>query len=281
MSTMSEMLPTSMGGDPTRVEFNPNNGVIGGVNESPRVLCQKCNCYHDVNTNNVLIPAIKQKQQLQEQQERESRQNQLGSVLRVKTLDDLVQELNQVFSEDDVNIEYVEMLMRQYVSNPVEWRKYAKFDRYRYTRNLVDEGNGKFNLMLLCWGEGQHSSVHDHSDAHCFMKVLEGSLLETRFAWPDAEASNSETGEEEHVVKPLKEIGTTPLPLNDVCYINDSMGLHRAENNSHTEPAVSLHLYCPPYDSCHAFDQRTGNKISCKVTFWSKFGQKVNQKEDN
>lgn len=24
----------------------------------------------------------------------------------------------------------------------------------RYTRNLVDEGNGKFNLMILCWGEG-------------------------------------------------------------------------------------------------------------------------------
>ena len=23
----------------------------------------------------------------------------------------------------------------------------------RYTRNLVDEGNGKFNLMILCWGE--------------------------------------------------------------------------------------------------------------------------------
>lgn len=25
----------------------------------------------------------------------------------------------------------------------------------RYTRNLVDEGNGKFNLIVLCWGEGQ------------------------------------------------------------------------------------------------------------------------------
>ena len=25
----------------------------------------------------------------------------------------------------------------------------------RYTRNLVDEGNGKFNVIILCWGEGQ------------------------------------------------------------------------------------------------------------------------------
>ena len=38
--------------------------------------------------------------------------------------------------------------------------------RGRYTRNLVDEGNGKFNLMLLCWGEGHASAVHDHADAH-------------------------------------------------------------------------------------------------------------------
>ena len=29
----------------------------------------------------------------------------------------------------------------------------------RYTRNLVDEGNGKYNLIVLCWGEGQGRSV--------------------------------------------------------------------------------------------------------------------------
>ena len=25
----------------------------------------------------------------------------------------------------------------------------------RYTRNLVEEGNDQFNLIVLCWGEGQ------------------------------------------------------------------------------------------------------------------------------
>ncbi len=39
-------------------------------------------------------------------------------------------------------------------TNPRDWRKFAKFDKYKYTRNLVHEGNGKFNLMLLCWAEG-------------------------------------------------------------------------------------------------------------------------------
>ena len=25
----------------------------------------------------------------------------------------------------------------------------------RYTRNLVDEGNGRYNLIVLCWPEGK------------------------------------------------------------------------------------------------------------------------------
>ena len=39
----------------------------------------------------------------------------------------------------------------------------------------------------------------------------------------------------------------------------DSIGLHRVENPSHTDRAVSLHLYSPPIVMCQAFDQRTGN----------------------
>ena len=69
-------------------------------------------------------------------------------------------------------------LSNSYKSNPGDWRKYAKFDKYKYTRNLVHEGNGKFNLMLLCWAPGNQSSIHDHANAHCFVKVLDGSLRE-------------------------------------------------------------------------------------------------------
>ena len=52
----------------------------------------------------------------------------------------------------------------------------------------------------------------------------------------------------------------------------DSMGLHRVENASHTSPAVSLHLYSPPFQSCQSFDQRTGMARTVKMTFWSKHG---------
>lgn len=58
---------------------------------------------------------------------------------------------------------------------------------------------------------------------------------------------------------------------------SDSLGLHRVENPSHTETAVSLHLYCPPYDKCSVFNQNTGQRSSSTVTFWSMYGQKRNR----
>lgn len=62
--------------------------------------------------------------------------------------------------------------------------------------------------MTLCWGEGHGSAIHDHANSHCFMKMLQGSLEEIRFAWPKHE------GDE------LREIGRNRLLLNEVCYIN-------------------------------------------------------------
>jgi len=73
------------------------------------------------------------------------------------------------------------------------------------------------------------------------------------------------------------------------------LGLHRVENLSHTEPAVSLHLYIPAYDECLTFDERSGKArkvqiigiirliksiskhllIKVQITFWSQYGERT------
>ncbi|XP_034780634.2 cysteine dioxygenase type 1-like isoform X1 [Acipenser ruthenus] len=185
-------------------------------------------------------------------------------VVKPETLNDLIQILHQIFSSDTVNVEEVQNLMESYESKPQEWKAYAKFDKFRYTRNLLDEGNGKFNLIILCWGEGHGSSIHDHTDSHCFMKMLQGQLKETLFEWPDNKMNGGMTKKSERI-----------LHENQCAYINDSIGLHRVENVSHTEPAVSLHLYSPSFDHCNTFDQSTGHRNTVKMTFWSKYGEKI------
>jgi cysteine dioxygenase len=49
---------------------------------------------------------------------------------------------------DDVDPVDIQKLMDGYVSNEEEWGSYALGDTSRtYTRNLIDEGNGKSNLV--------------------------------------------------------------------------------------------------------------------------------------
>lgn len=186
------------------------------------------------------------------------------------TLQLLIEKLHELFSGAEVNVDEVQHAMESYQSNYQEWKKYANFDAHRYTRNLVDTGNGKFNLILLCWGEGQGSGIHDHADSHCWMKVMDGSLAEKLYDWPDEE--NCESMANQSNDNKLHPKRVMEFHKNEVTYINDSIGLHRVENNSHTERAASLHLYSPPFDMCQSFDERTGKRITCKVVFWSKHG---------
>ena len=58
-----------------------------------------------------------------------------------------VERLLEIFESDSVNVDEVEDLLLAYKSDPKDWQKFAKFDKYKYTRNLVHEGNGKFNLV--------------------------------------------------------------------------------------------------------------------------------------
>ncbi|XP_064595967.1 cysteine dioxygenase type 1-like isoform X1 [Liolophura sinensis] len=189
------------------------------------------------------------------------------------SLNELIKELHVIFSSDRVDVDYVKHLMSEFKSVKKEWKKFAKFDPHRYTRNLVDSGNGKFNLMILCWNESQGSSIHSHANSHCFLKVMQGSVKEEMYDWPE----NSE-----RVAEIEEEVGLKMIPRETmiheseaVTYINDSIGLHRVENPSHTEPAVTLHLYSPPFDTCDTFDQRTGRRRPATVTFYSMKGKRT------
>jgi cysteine dioxygenase len=49
---------------------------------------------------------------------------------------------------DDVDEKELQQLMESYVSNESEWGKYSfPASNMAYTRNLVDKGNGKSNLV--------------------------------------------------------------------------------------------------------------------------------------
>lgn len=81
--------------------------------------------------------------------------------------------------------------------------------------------------MLICWGEGHGSAIHDHADSHCFMKVLKGELSEIRYAWPSendecTDDPMADIGENEQTSDgdQLYELSRNSMELNGVYYIN-------------------------------------------------------------
>ena len=67
-----------------------------------------------------------------------------------RLVSDLSRNLGPSSGLDSSDIDVIELqkLMESYASNESDWSRYALADYSRgYTRNLVDEGNGKSNLV--------------------------------------------------------------------------------------------------------------------------------------
>ncbi|KAI1171578.1 RmlC-like cupin domain-containing protein [Nemania sp. FL0916] len=173
-------------------------------------------------------------------------------------------------NSEDVEVEDLTHLMERYMSNAEEWAPYALSNaNMPYTRNLVDEGNGKANLLVLVWTPGKSSPIHDHGNAHCLMKILHGNLTETRYDFPNGDKD-----------KPMEVKSERVHRENAVAYMADELGLHRMSNFG-SDFAVSLHLYTPPNVAkwgCNIFNPQTGKKTHVsKCGNYSAYGRRVQE----
>ncbi|KAL7430777.1 hypothetical protein ACHAXH_001681 [Discostella pseudostelligera] len=106
-----------------------------------------------------------------------------------------------------------------------------------YTRNLIATDDETFTLLLLCWNPSKESPIHDHPCDGCWLRVCTGKIQETRYEI-NAAADRLEI--------------TSDMVFDDDAptFINDSMGYHKVGNPSKSMPAVTMHLYCPPFNQC-------------------------------
>lgn len=61
--------------------------------------------------------------------------------------------------------------------------------------------------LFLCFLA--YSSIHSHSDAHCFMKMLDGTLTETLYHWPEKASKK----------RPMEQFAANDYHENQVAYI--------------------------------------------------------------
>jgi len=116
-----------------------------------------------------------------------------------------------------------------------------------YTRNLVATDKKTFVLLLLCWSPRQVSKIHDHPCDGCWMQVIDGTV-------------------EEKVYKKdgrvLAEVSTHLYEKEEVAFVDDYIGFHSV-GNPFERPAMTLHLYSPPFASCRAWPDATDATVVC------------------
>ncbi|KAJ3163589.1 hypothetical protein HDU86_000172 [Geranomyces michiganensis] len=188
-----------------------------------------------------------------------------------------------------ISIEHITNLLKQYTAD--DYTPYAQHDPSKpYTRSLLDDGNGFFNLMVLVWTPGGGSPVHDHAGSHCLMKVLDGELSETLYSVPqpgddervdsgnedacddDDNSGDNGQGAASHGMRVRR---LARLATGDVAYIHDRIGLHKIANPSPAKRAVSLHLYTPPFEFCRTYNETTGEaRASGRCTFFRNYSKR-------
>ncbi|KAF2716892.1 cysteine dioxygenase type I [Polychaeton citri CBS 116435] len=182
----------------------------------------------------------------------------------IENLADTLERCTKPYLQADIN-QLKKVVLESFLATK-DWKPFAFPDhRVPYTRNLVHTLRGRGTLLVIVWTPGRSSPVHDHADSHCIMRILSGRLTETVYGWPGEEVGCS--------MKSRRTYGE-----NEMTYITDGLGLHQMSNSSDTEPAVSLHLYTPPFiatHGCRTFDNASGEaSILQRPTFYSAYGVK-------
>ena len=143
-------------------------------------------------------------------------------------------------------------------------KKYEKWLDDRHTRNKIFR-NDMLECMLICWPVGAITPLHTHNGQLGWMTMIRGKLIVENYRKIDCNRP-----ENQQVVGfdclagatriEMKHLGTELCvpggPLNTV---DKTQTIHRIRNLSEwNEPAMSMHVYSRPIDSCVVFDLDAG-----------------------
>jgi hypothetical protein len=104
-------------------------------------------------------------------------------------------------------------------------KSFAVFSDERYLKHLLKKTE-EWELFLICWRKGQHTTIHDHPEGGCKMRVLEGALVESEYSYPT-----------------IAFLGFRTIDVGETGFKRGKDVLHCIEA---LEDTISLHLYYPP-----------------------------------
>lgn len=170
---------------------------------------------------------------------------------RVFQLDDLVTRLDAAVQLGSttaiatrVKTELESLIGRDGVRLPD--RFYAtRTDRYA-RRQLYRDPQGRYTAVVMTWGLGQRTPLHDHGGIWCVEGVVEGQLEVTQY---DLE---SEAGE----VFRFREMGRVLAGVGSAGSLIPPFEYHTLGNALSDRSSLTLHIYGGEMTNCHVFVPR-------------------------
>ncbi len=170
-------------------------------------------------------------------------------------IDELLAQLDRSLGDEARTAEVTAALARYAASGAQDWRAFAHFEADYYARNLVRQSE-LFELIVLCWGAGQRSPIHDHQGQRCWMAVLDGEVNESLFTLRGAPRTQLAAGV------------SRKFSTGSVAFIVDEMGWHRIEPAG-GRPAVTMHLYSRPIRTCSIYDEQSESVVTRTLRYHS------------
>jgi len=136
--------------------------------------------------------------------------------------------------------------------------KYTSWGNSRYTRNCIVRTDA-YELLLLCWEQGQETAVHCHGGEECWVYNVQGVIQEVHY--------EMEAG------VPV-ETNTEELSAGGLSYMNDDLGYHKLINAAKGR-SMTLHLYMNPIDHCTSWNSKLKKFVPVSPSYDTVCGEPV------
>lgn len=172
-------------------------------------------------------------------------------------ISEFVEKLNKLSYKQFPVDEVLQVLIKHELSQEV-LEPYIFFSHARYTRNLIYKAP-EFELLVLCWKQGQQSLPHGHENQKCWMRIEQGELEFINF--------QEEPSDSRLLRKMESKIGKKG-------FVDGPAIIHQVSNVSEQD-AISLHLYARPFSECDVYELKTSQKFKSSLGYHSIQGKLV------
>ena len=120
--------------------------------------------------------------------------------------------------------------------------RYFDTDRNGYARHLLAKFGSGTTAIVMVWGEGQGTPLHDHAGIWCVEGVVKGRIAVERFDLIEDLGDQCRFEKVEELHTRVGDAGALIPPVE-----------HHTLSNDRHEPSTTLHIYGEEMESCTVF----------------------------